>query len=80
MWTKAYWLDLAERVLATFAGSLVTLWGADGLNLLHVDWQLDLGIAGGSALVALAKGLAAKSIGDPNSASLLTKPGRHELR
>lgn len=81
MWTAAYWKDLSERVLATFAGSLVTLWGAGGLNLLHVDWRLDLGIAGATALVALVKGLAAKSVGDPSSAALLLSGGgRHELR
>lgn len=80
MWTAAYWKDLTERCVVTFAGSLVTLWGAGGLNLLHADWKHDLGIAGGTALVALVKGLAAKALGDPSSAALLPARGRHELR
>lgn len=81
MWSKIYWQDLAERVLTSFAGALVVLWGAGGLNLLAVNWKLDLSLAGGAALVSLVKGLAAKTIGDPASASLLlSPPGRHELK
>lgn len=53
MFTKAYWLDVAERAVRTFAQTLVTVWGAGQFNLLEVDWAQSLGVAGGTAVLSV---------------------------
>lgn len=70
-----YFRDLGERMLASFAGAVLAAWGADAVNLLHIDWASALGLGGGAALVSLLKGFAAKAVGDPDSASLSSKVG-----
>jgi hypothetical protein len=72
MWTLTYWKDLGERVVASFAGGVLGSWLiVDGLNLLEVDWGVSLGFGLGAAVVSLLKGLAAKALGNPESASLV---------
>lgn len=90
MWTAVFWQDCSERVVSTFAATLLSEWTANslnsmlGLNLVTVDWKTSLGLAGGAALLTLLKCVGAKDIGDPTSASLLRRvrwsppPGRHE--
>lgn len=76
---KTWLLDTAERVLASFAGALlsyVTVTG-DALDLGAVNWATALSISGGAALASLLKALVASEFGDPNSAALLPAPGRH---
>jgi hypothetical protein len=86
MFSRTWLLDTTERVLASFAGTLLSVWGVgSGLNLLDVNWQLSLSLAGGAALVSLLKAVGASRIGDQNSASLAkavraVPAGRHELR
>lgn len=90
MWSAVFWEDTSERVVASFAGTLLSEWTANsastmfGLNLVSVDWKTSLGVAGGAALASLLKALVASGVGDPQSASLLrrvrwTAPaGKHE--
>lgn len=68
MWTRKFWMDLAERVIASAAGGAVGAILIDGgsVNLKHVA----IG-AGGAALVSLLKGLVASQKGNPASASLV---------
>ncbi|MFC5144304.1 hypothetical protein [Streptomyces aureoversilis] len=67
---KTYAVDLAERVVWTFllaAGSVALAAGpADMFNLSF--WQT-VGTAGIAAAGSLLKGIIARAIGDPNSAS-----------
>lgn len=72
MFTRAFLRDLAERVIATFAGTLATF--AVGDILTEVDWRYALGISAGTALASLLKGLAAYSIDNETGASALTSP------
>jgi hypothetical protein len=73
MWTVTYWKDLGERVVASFAGGVLGSWLIvdETLNLLEVDWGVSLGFGLGAAAVSLLKGLAAKALGNPESASLV---------
>jgi hypothetical protein len=65
-----YVTDLVERVLASFAGGFLTITGLDGFDVLHLDWKAALGVGAGAALVSFLKGLAAKALGNKDSASL----------
>lgn len=90
MWTVVYWQDVSDRVVGTFAAALLSELTADtasswlGLNLGTVDWKTTLGMAGGAAFYTLLKCVAAKNVGDPQSASFMRRvrwfppPGRHE--
>lgn len=75
MWTAAFWRDLAERVVATFAEALAALLLASGVGLLDVGWVDSLSLAGMTALVSLLKGVAAYKLGDnATGASALSSP------
>ncbi|MFG7940948.1 hypothetical protein [Streptomyces cacaoi] len=67
---KNYALDLVERVLATFlvaaAGIAVAAGPADMFSASF--WQT-VGAAGIAAVASLIKGVIAKTVGDPQSAS-----------
>lgn len=65
-----YLKDLAERAVASFAGGALSVTGLDAVNVLNLDWKAALGVGGGAALVSLLKALAARRVGDPESASL----------
>lgn len=62
MWTVDFWKATAERVISTFAQSLLavlTVTSPEG-----VDWGLSLKAAGVAALVSLLKCVAAAGIGN----------------
>lgn len=76
-----YVQDLIERVVATFlqaaiAGALTVL-AADTDGMLDLDTAraaaLVAALAGLTALLSLIKGLLARYVGDPDSASLLPR-------
>lgn len=68
--TATYARDLAERVLWTFlaAAGGVAL-AAGPADLLHASVWQTAAAAGIAAAVSLLKGLAARYVGEPNSAS-----------
>lgn len=74
-WTRAFWVDLGERVVATFLGALLTTLLL--VNSTPVDWadgQAVWTVLGVPTLVALIKGLLA-NLADPESgASLVPAP------
>jgi hypothetical protein len=67
---RTYALDLAERVLATFvvaaAGVAVAAGPAD---MFSASFWETVGAAGIAAAASLVKGLVARVVGDPQSAS-----------
>jgi hypothetical protein len=69
--TKAFLLDLAERVVATFLGAALTFLVTNGIDLTSLSVWQGAGFAGFTAAVALLKGLAARYVGDRASAGLL---------
>jgi hypothetical protein len=81
-----FWRDVSERVIASFAGSLLTSFPVvQYFDPLTVGWKIPLGVALGSSLFSLLKALAASGVGDPQSASLVPSApaltsGRHEKK
>jgi hypothetical protein len=68
---STYLKDLAERAVSSFAGGVLSVIGLDAVNVLSLDWKAAVGIGGGAALVSVLKAVAARRVGDPESASLL---------
>ena len=73
-----YLKDLAERVLATFSVAFVGAWlpsvldaGGDWQAVINLSTAQKALLAGGAAVLTLAKGVIAKLIGDSDSASLV---------
>lgn len=74
MWTKAFWLAVAERALRTVAQVLITLWvGAGPLNVLDIDWVQAFGVAAGAAVLSVLMSLVPG--GPTGSPSWVPDPG-----
>jgi hypothetical protein len=69
--TVAWFRDAAERAVSTFAQSFLSVIGGDALNVWHFGWKTAAGVAVGGAVLSLLKSLAARRVGDPESASLV---------
>jgi hypothetical protein len=68
---RAYAIDLAERVLATFVVSAAGVAVAAGpADMFHASFWETVGAAGLAAAGSLTKGVLARAVGDKNSASL----------
>ena len=68
-----YVKDLFERVLMTFAQTLAGLALADQpFNLLSFDWNTALAVSASASLLALLKGVLARSTGPTDGAGLGT--------
>lgn len=79
-WSKAFWVDLAERVGATFLGALLTVLTVTGST--PVDWTdgtVVWTILGVPTLVSLIKGLLANLADAESGASLVPAPPGPEV-
>ena len=65
MFTHAFWTATLERVLRTFAQSLIAILTASGLDVINADWKGSLAAATMAALLALLTAVAAGSGGGP---------------
>jgi hypothetical protein len=63
---RAFWLNMLERALKTFAQTMLALLGAGAVNLIQVDWIKDLPVAGGAAFLSLLTSLAAVKVDGSN--------------
>jgi len=77
-WSRTYWSDLAERVVATFIVTLIPAWVAAG-NVAHLDWVNALELAGSAAGLSLLKGLLANLANPESGPSLLPAPPAPEV-
>lgn len=67
---KTYAMDVAERTIWTFAAATGGLLVASGpADMLHGSFWQSVGTAGIVAAGTFVKGLMARLVGDPNSAS-----------
>jgi hypothetical protein len=67
MYTKAFWKDTGERVLATFLQALLAVMLVDGFDIYAVDWKGILSTAGLAAGIALVKSvLSVLVVGTPS--------------
>lgn len=74
---KRYFIDLAERIAATFAQGfigLLLLSGAEVSGIVDFSTLKKAAIAGVMAVLSLVKGMLASRVGDKNSASLAKPP------
>jgi hypothetical protein len=70
IWTKSYFISLAERVLATFiivliaaiTKNAINYEGEDVINPIRVDWVNGFLLAGGAAILSLLKGVLANLV------------------
>ncbi len=65
-----FWVDTADRVVATFFQAAVAILGVGTTGLLDVDFQQVLSVAGLAAVVALGTSIAFRGNGSDAS----TKP------
>ena len=68
---KTWLKDTFERALSSAAGAALTVLGLDALNVMTADWALAGSMAAGAAVLSVLKALAARKVGNPNSASLV---------
>jgi hypothetical protein len=53
MTLKLWAFDTGVRAVKTFAQSLVALFGANAVDVMHTDWKVDLSVAAGAAAVSV---------------------------
>jgi hypothetical protein len=72
LFSAAYLKDLAERAVSSFAGGVLSVLGGDLVNVWDVDYKTAFGVGLGAAVVSVVKGLAAKGVGDADTAAFLS--------
>ncbi len=71
--TKAFWLAVLERAAKTAANSLLVMWAGDqGLDIMNVDVNHALGLAGGAAALSVLMSIASAGVNN-NGPSLATE-------
>jgi hypothetical protein len=73
---KIFWSDASERSIKTAAQTLITLWlaGDSAFNILVINWNQALGLAGGAALLSILSSIASAQVRDRGTASLTVNP------
>lgn len=62
IWTGEFWKATAERAISTAAQSALLVLGADAIDVISVSWLDVAGFAGGGAVLAILKSLAANAV------------------
>ena len=80
MWSWLFWRAALERIVASFAGAILAVIGADFFDVIQADWVALLSVGAGAAVVSLLKALVAGSTGNgspslTSAESLAVKPG-----
>lgn len=65
--TVAFGKRLLEDAVTAFATGMLSVFGADVLDVLNADWGKALSVGAGAAMLFVLKGLATKNAGDPTS-------------
>lgn len=72
MLTGAFWTGAIDRMVKSFAQTLIVLWGADeGFNLLEVDLGPQFGVAAGAVVLSLLSSIVSSASGDRGTTSAL---------
>ena len=69
--TLVFFKNLLERVIKTFAQTLLGVLGVGVTNLMSVPWQAALITAGTAALLSMIMSIASAPWGDPDTPSLV---------
>lgn len=75
MWTRAFWKDTAERVLATAAEVAIPAFA--GASLWDIDYLAAAGLTGAAAVAALLKAIIASTRGVDSASLVEAYVGRH---
>jgi hypothetical protein len=73
VFSKNFWKQAAERAVKSAAQSLLGLWALDGFNVLHADFALAGGVAGGAALLSLLTSMVTSGIGEADDPSAVAR-------
>ena len=73
MWTKNFWRQTLERAVKSAAQALLGMWALDGFNVLHADWRLAAGVAGGAYVLSVLTSIVTSGIGEPNDPSAVSR-------
>jgi len=75
---RLYLIDLAERIVWTFLEAFAGVLLLDLADVFELDLWKTAALAGLAAVLSLVKGLAAKAIGDRQSASTAPSVAIHQ--
>ena len=76
MWSKYFWLSLAERAIKSFAQGLIVVWpiGENALGLWQIDWKTALLSAALYAGASVLTSIISAPLGPDGSPSLVGEP------
>jgi hypothetical protein len=69
-YAKRFFKDMLERAVVTFAEVLLGFLGA-GLGFGEINWGMAFSVAGVATVASILKSIAARKIGDEDTASLV---------
>ncbi len=69
-YAKKFFKDMLERAVVTFAEVLLGFLGA-GLGFGEINWGMAFSVAGVATVASILKSIAARKIGDEDTASLV---------
>lgn len=72
MFNKVFWLEATERAVKTLAQFIIVLGSAGALNVFTVDWQTNIGLALGGALLSYATSIVSAGINKNDTPSLVS--------
>ncbi len=83
MFTLTWLKDAAERALKSAAQSALLIIGGNQLDVLHADWKVMLGAAGGGFVLSVLTSVISAGVGNSGTASLTNAvepavAGKHE--
>lgn len=73
MYTKAFWLDVAERAVKTFAQALLAT-VAVGTPIFDLAWTQGLGIAATATVISVLTSIASYGVGEKGTAMAVQRP------
>ncbi len=77
MFTIKFWKAAGERSIKAFAQTLVLTLGAGKVDVMHVAWQTDLGLAAGAAFLSVLTSVGSSAVtgNGPSLTNSETLPG-----
>jgi hypothetical protein len=71
LFTRIFWTQTLERAVKTAAQALIGMWALGRFDVLHADWPLAAGVAGGAAVLSVLTSLISAPFAEPDSPSLV---------
>jgi putative effector of murein hydrolase len=78
MWTKAFWIETADRVIKSFAQGVAFVFAAsqvgEAADAFEFDWDAALAGGLGMAILSLLTAIMSAPFGEQGSPQILTRP------